>query len=440
MNEILGIDLGTSSVKALIVRDGEIIAKAKAGYDEISPEGWYAALCRALRTLDLSRIAAVGLSSQVGTYIIDGRDVIGWNAPIGREELCELTARYTKADFIREIAMPHPQIISYPLPRLLHITRHYGARAVCQPKDFLCQKLTGRLVSDPWSWRGLYHPARGMSDFFLRELGITAALPPILPPDAIAGEIHAPETGIPDGTPLHIGMNDYYCSLLGMGVTEGDLFDITGTSEHLGSIGPQLYPDTPMVSGPYLHGFVHYGVTASGGPSMDFGMENFGFTDVDIRRSLDRRAPIFLPYLGGERAPIFDSDARGSFFGISAGCDRRDLAYAVLEGNVFSLYSIYQALGEPACRRMLVSGGAAKDPVLGQLKADLFGCPVHALREGDTSALGAAILAGAERPQGDIVCYPPGGLRERLLPRYTIYASLYPALKTKFKQWKETIK
>ena len=158
MNEIRGIDLGTSSVKALIVRDGAIIAKAKAGYDEISPEGWYAALCRALRTLDLTRITAVGLSSQVGTYIIDGRDVIGWNAPIGREELCELTARYTKADFIREIAMPHPQIISYPLPRLLHITRHYGARAVCQPKDFLCQKLTGRLVSDPWSWRGLYHP------------------------------------------------------------------------------------------------------------------------------------------------------------------------------------------------------------------------------------------------------------------------------------------
>ena len=59
MNEILGIDLGTSSVKALIVRDGEIIAKAKAGYDEISPEGWYAALCKALRTLDLTRITAV---------------------------------------------------------------------------------------------------------------------------------------------------------------------------------------------------------------------------------------------------------------------------------------------------------------------------------------------------------------------------------------------
>jgi len=182
MNEILGIDLGTSSVKALIVRDGAVIAKAKAGYDEISPEGWYAALCRALNALDLTRITAVGLSSQVGTYIIDGKDVIGWNAPVGREELCELTAHYSKENFIREIAMPHPQIISYPLPRLLHITRHYGAKSVCQPKDWLCERLTGHLVSDPWSWRGLYHPAHGMSDFFLGERRITAALPPILPP------------------------------------------------------------------------------------------------------------------------------------------------------------------------------------------------------------------------------------------------------------------
>ena len=279
-----------------------------------------------------------------------------------------------------------------------------------------------------------------MSEFFLRELGITAALPPILQPDAIVGKIHAPETGIPDGTPLYVGMNDYYCALLGMGVTEGDLFDITGTSEHLGSIGSALYPDTPMVSGPYLRGFVHYGVTASGGTSMDFGMDNFGFSDVNISRSLDRRAPIFLPYLNGERAPIFDGDARGGFFGISSGCDRRDLAYSVLEGNVFSLFSIYLALGEPVCRRMFVSGGAAKDAILGQLKADLFGCPVYALREGDTSALGAAILAGASRPDSGTDIYLPGNLRERLLPRFHIYESFYPALKIKFKQWKETIK
>ncbi len=234
-------------------------------------------------------------------------------------------------------------------------------------------------------------------------------------------------------------MNDFYCSLCGMGLHAGDLFDITGTSEHLGCIEPTLHADTPMVSGPYLDGFVHYGVTASGGTSLQFGMDNFGFADVDILSALDRRAPVFLPYLNGERAPIFDGDARGSFFGIASGCDRQDLAYAVLEGNVFSLYSIYKALGEPAIRRMVVSGGAAKDRVLCQLKADLFGCPVLALRESDTSALGAAMLAGAPIPEhvGDL--YSPQDLRRRLLPRFAVYEALYPALKQHFKTWKETV-
>lgn len=363
--------------------------------------------------------------------------MINWSDPVGNEELQEIRSRFSQDCFIREIAMPHPQIISYPLPRLLHIARNYSAASVCQPKDELCRRLIGRTASDIWSWRGLYHPDKGVSKYLLNELGITLSIPSMYAPDTKIGGIFAPETGIPDGTPLYVGMNDFYCSLLGMGIKKGDIFDITGTSEHIGYIGDCLTEDFRCISGPYLEGYVSYAVTASSGVSLRFGMDNFNTENIDIERSLDRRSPVFLPYLNGERAPIFDSCAKGSFFGISADTDNIDLAYSVFEGNVFSIYSIYKALGMPSLNRLIVSGGASKNKVLNRLKAEMFDCPVYSLSESETSAVGAAILAGAKIENFMRLEAEPSGLKQRLLKRFDIYEELYPALKDKFKKWKE---
>lgn len=451
---VLGIDLGTSAVKLLQrFEDGQVV-KEKERYEEISPKGWWEAISRAMQRMELESVAAIGLSSQVGTYIVDDTEVISWNDPIGGEELAELKGTYSQEEFLAEISMPHPNIISYPLPRLLYIKKTYPAfQKVCQPKDFICEKLTGKCMTDPYSWRGFANlNVKTYSKKFLKEMGIAEdMLPQMIDYTEVAGSTlkHTiPGSGLKEGIPVYVGLNDYYASLLGMGIwNTGDMFDITGTSEHLGILEDAVNMETEMVSGPYLQHHVHYGVTGSSGASLDFGLQFSKTGEMDLGETLKHKPPIFLPYLNGERAPIWDGDAKGVYFGIQAGCSKEDMAYAVLEGVSFSLYHIYKKMGQPEAKVMYTAGGAAVNRTLGQLKAELFGIPVKILKEHDTSALGACMVAelGVGRYQDaretmsfgvqvEETLYPTGRYQETLKQRFAVYKELYPALKEHFKQ------
>ncbi len=472
---VLGIDLGTSSVKVLQrYADGTVI-KSKRSYQEISPAAWWDAVCRALSEVALPDVEAIGLSSQVGTYIIDGQEVIGWDQGIGAEELMQMKKQYSRELFLKEISMPHPNITSYPIPRLKYIRElHPDVKKVCQPKDFLCEQLTGNWVTDPYSWRGLANlETKKYSTYFLNAVGFTEDhLPKMIDETALAGytrERALPtadakgrgakpggvqkkhgSTVLPAGIPVYAGLNDYYASLLGMGIQNvGDLFDISGTSEHLGVIEPSVHVDTKLVSGPYLQDNVHYGVTASSGASLDFGLRLFESAKVALQEEQKRNPPIFLPYLNGERAPLWDGDARGMFFGISAGCSRQDMAYAVMEGVVFSLYHIYESMGKPDADMMRIAGGAAVNPVLNQLKAEMFEIPAAVMEEKDTSALGAAMIAAvgagwyvdiweaaAELCKIKERIEPAGTYRGWLEKRFSIYKKLYPAVKEQYKEFR----
>ena len=122
---VLGIDLGTSSVKILqYERSGKII-KSRASYDAISPVGWWNAICQALSELDLTSVAAISVSSQVGTYIVNENEVFSWNCGIGTKEVQEIKSSYSSENFLREISMNHPNIVSYPIPRLKYIKEHF---------------------------------------------------------------------------------------------------------------------------------------------------------------------------------------------------------------------------------------------------------------------------------------------------------------------------
>lgn len=445
---ILGIDIGTSSVKLLLrYKDGKI-AKSKAVYDEKSPKGWMQAIKIAVSMLDIKAVEAIGLSSQVGTYIINDTHVIGWDSGVGAEELNYIKNKYPKEKFIEEIAMPYPDILSYPIARFLYIKKNFeNIKSICQPKDYLCKILTGKCVTDKYSFRGLAHTNTGKySKFFLKEVGIDeSSLPPVASPEEMIGNTTADcfeKLGIPEGIPVYVGLNDFFSSIVGMGINEvGEMFDITGTSEHVGVICDKLYPDTKMVSGVYFDKFIHYGVTASSGASMDFAIREFGVDGIDIDKCLSNNPPIFTPYLNGERAPVFDSDARGTFFGINSSCTKKDLAYSVLEGVVFALYHIYESMGAPECNCIKVSGGASKDRVLNTIKAEMFNAKVCTLAENDTSALGAVqtvakALGFADAQFNSIidVVEPCGKYRDILLKRYNIYKTLYPSLKEQFKK------
>ncbi len=460
----VGLDLGTSAVKVLKRYDDGETLKAREPYSSPLPGGWWDAACRALCRVGLGDVRAIGLASQVGTYVVDGERVIGWNAPAGSEELEGVLGLLDGPEWDGEIAMRHPRIVSYPLPRLRYIQRRWPeAREVCQPKDWLLRRLTGEYATDPWSWRGLCNPPEG--GYSQRLLGLAgidpALLPPVIPATAPAGRTRPVVCGageIPGGIPVYTGMNDFFASLLGMGMGEGVIFDITGTSEHLGVIEGEYRPDGQMVNGPWLRGFAHYGVTASSGPSLAFG----GRLDEAVFRCPDGKAagkllddmrrkkpPVFLPYLDGERAPVWNADARGVCFGLSSDCDARDLAYAAMEGVCFSLLHVYEALGSPPAAGMRISGGASVNPLLNLMKAELFGLPAETVAEADTSALGAAMAAMvgcglypgwreaiADQCRASGRAEPAGRWKDWLLERYGVYRSLYPALETTMAKWR----
>jgi len=454
---VLGIDLGTSSVKVMkyTFEDDPLIVSEK--YESINVEGWLAALVSALKKLKLCDVAAVGLSSQVGTYVVNGKDIISWNENKGAEELREICEKYNRDLFVKEISMVHPKLTSYPIPKLLYIKRNFGEiREICQPKEKIMEFLTGKIYTDKYSWRGLCNMENGgYSEFFLDETGIEkSVLPEIRDIFSECGQITeeaAKLTGLNTGTPVFNGLNDFYASLLGMGILEeNQVFDITGTSEHIGAITSDVDVNSSLVSSEYLGKSVSYGVTAASGTSLDFGIRNFGFDGLSWE--LCKNAPIFTPYLNGERAPIFDSEATGTFFGIKADTTKQELAYSVLEGVAFSIYHIYELLMDEKCGGVTVSGGASKNPLLNSIKATLFDSEVSTLKIADTSALGACVVAAVgngmygsvKSAASDMVVkdctYKPNLNRELLLKRFEIYKEIYPALKDKYKRLKETEK
>ena len=456
MNEYyLGIDLGTSSVKGILSTPDGVRIKRKANYAEATVSGWREAirtmLSEMLSGLD-GRLAAIAFSSQVGTYVLDGEEIIGWQSSAGTEELAEIRESIPQQDFIRAIGMPHPALISYPLPRLLYVQRHRPAvKEVLMPKELLIRELTGETVTDVFSMRGIVHPATGAYATELMErVGITLALPPVRRPTDLAGYVTARAAevyGLPEGTPVYLGCNDFFAGLLGMGVYETNTaFDLSGTSEHVGFLSAALVPNG-VVSGPYFNGCCTYGGTKSSGVSCAFAIRQFGLDGLSADTVLES-PPIFLPYLNGERAPIFDEHARGVYFGLGAGTDHRHMAYATLEGVTFSLLDIAKHLSMPQPDRLICGGGSAVDPLMNRLRAELFGCPVLCTKENDTSALGAVMLAMlgagvfADFRAAIAACveyHEPiesdGEHRALLLRRFEVYRGLYGDLKDRFKEF-----
>ena len=397
---VLGIDLGTSSVKILSkYRDGTV-KKLKNTYEKPLPSGWWKAVEDLLKQISWNEVEAIGLTSQVGTYLVNDQHVIDWNSSVGKEELVWWKNNYDQEKFIEEISMPHPEVISYPLPRLKYMKEHFDhVYKICQPKEYILNQLTGEWCTDEYSWRGLCNlHTKQYSTYFIQELEMTKdILPPVKEYRKVAGytkEIDWISQKLPEGIPVYVGLNDYYAGLLGMGIGEpGQMFDVTGTSEHIGVLLEEMVKDTSLVSGPYLKHMVHYGVTASSGASVRYGLKLGNKDSYNMENIIKEKPPVFLPYLKGERAPIWNPYARGVFFGIEENCNADMMSYAIMEGVVFSLYHIFENMGKPPIHKITVSGGAANIEVLSQLKADIFGCSIEVVKEKDVSALGACIVA-----------------------------------------------
>jgi len=488
---LLGLDIGTSSVKAgLFDQGGQLLAKASAplvlyspepGWAEQDPLDWWKGTCHVLaevlRNVDPARIAALGLSGQCPGHVLVNADLL----PLGRAIIWRDLRACDEAVWIRDhissvqaqewIGTDPPGQPSSPPARLLWLKKNQKeawdqAVKILQPKDFIALQLTGNFATDWHSAYCLADPETGVyAPEYFDLLGIPLAKMPVAyDPTTIVGEVTSQAarlTGLVQGTQVAIGTIDAYCDNLAGGVIFGDrAVDVAGTSEIV-SLGIEhrveaegVYPSRLGKEGMFL-----CGPTQAGGDTLRW-LANCFFPELNGRLdflTMEKEAQavpagceglVFLPYLSGERAPIWDSNARGVFFGLTFTHTRQHCTRAVYESVGFAIRHILEiaegASGKIA-REVVVCGGGSYSQFWNQVKADILQRPVVPTAISATGSLGAAILASVGaglHPDLRSACDRMIIFRDVITPKrelaatyetsYRTYRQLYPALKPVF--------
>jgi xylulokinase len=438
---VIGLDIGTSSVKAAgFDRNGLLLGKAsepvalhspKPGWFEQEPGDWWNAACKVLNQLltviDPAQVIALGLSGQCPGHVLTGSDqepigrAIIWRDQRAQAESVWLEKHIPAEQAIRWTGTAFLQDATCPPARLLWLKKNRPAdwkltRAVLQPKDFISLKLTGKTGTDRYSAYCLVSPVSGIyeTDYFA-ALGLPVdKMPAIFKMTGVIGEVSkiaGGHTGLKDGTPVVIGTIDAYCDNLAGGVTRPQCaVDVAGTSEIIsmaaeaGAAGEGIFPASleegiTFVCGP----------TQAGGDTLhwlatSFYAENSRPVNYGKMESEAGLAPagsdglVFLPYLNGERSPIWDPQARGAFLGLTFHHDRRHFTRAVYESIGFAIRHILELAEKAAhskARELVTCGGGSRSAFWNQVKADVLQVPVRPAAVSETGCLGAAMLASA---------------------------------------------
>ena len=424
MASLIGLDIGTTGVKALALsEDGELLARAEVGYPlstprpgwaEQDPEDWWRATEAALEQLAMPEIAGIGLSGQMhGLVALDAsgaviRPAILWNDGRSQPECDELEARLGVE---RLVALTGNRALAgFTAPKLLWLRRHepeaYARIArIMLPKDYVRLRLCGEHAIDAADASGtllLDVGRRAWSDELLELLEIDPAwLPAVLESPDVSGET-------PDGVPVAAGAGDQAAGALGVGVDRpGPLSIALGTSGVVFAALPE-YASDPQGR---VHAFCHavpggwhaMGVMLSAAGSLrwlrDVAAPGEGF-DVLVASAADwepgAEGLVFLPYLAGERTPHFDPGARGSFTGLTLRHDRGALTRAVLEGVAYGLRDSLDLLRELGVEpeRGRVSGGGARSELWLRIVASVLELPLERPVVEEGAAYGAALLGG----------------------------------------------
>ena len=444
---LLGLDIGTGGAKGLLISpEGEVVARATAGYPlrtpkpgwaEQSPTDWWEATLVVLRELSRraeGKIVGIGLTGQMhGAVFLDQRGevirpAILWNdARTGAEchEIEELVGR----ERLGEIA-GNPALAGFQAPKILWLRKnepenYARVRHVLLPKDYVRLKLTGELATDASDAAGtllLDLRRRDWSDELLAALSIPREwLPEVFEGPEVTGKV-TPEVGrsvgIPAGTPVVAGGGDNAASAVGVGVVEeGTGLLSLGTSGVIFVHCDEPKPDPKGAVHCFCHavpGRYHLmGVVLSAGGSLRWYRDTLAAEEVAVAERLGvdpyelitgeaARVPpgaeelLFLPYLAGERTPHMDPAARGAWVGLSFAHTKGHLARAILEGVAFALRDSWvriRGLGE-APPELRAVGGGMRSPLWRRILAAALRVPLRRLVVEEGAAYGAALLAG----------------------------------------------
>jgi xylulokinase len=471
----MGIDVGTSAVKAAVVDDaGIVVDQASAPlavsrphplWSEQNPADWWAATNSAVSDLRLplrNAVRAIGLSGQMhGATLLDDRHralrpAILWNDGRSARQCAELEAAVPEMTQITgNRAMP-----GFTAPKLLWVRSHepkvFAATAkVLLPKDYVRLRMTGEMASDMSDSAGtlwLDVAKRRWSGAMLSGTGLDEShMPALFEGNEITGELRAELAeawGMPR-VPVVAGGGDNAAGAIGVGVVRpGDAFLSLGTSGVL-FLANDGYRPNPAGG---VHTFCHavpkhwhqMSVILSAASCVDWAARLCGLADAGAlfsmaeARNKPAEGEIFLPYLSGERTPHNDPNAKGVLFGLRHETDAAAIAQAVLEGVAFAFRDGMDALLATGAKieSIAVIGGGARSQYWGRVLSSVLRRPLTYRDSGTVGpAYGAARLArmGSEKASIEDVCTPPRILHvtepdDRLADLYTHRLSRFRGL------------
>jgi xylulokinase len=476
----LGIDIGTSGVKAVVLSEtGAVVAQGHAAlevsrphplWSEQDPADWWRATVAAVLAIPAetrAKVQGIGLAGQMhGATLLGGNDkplrpAILWNDGRSFAECDALEAAVPESRGITgNIAMS-----GFTAPKLLWVKKHEPelfaqVKSVLLPKDYVRLCMTGDKASDMSDSAGtlwLDTGKRDWSDAMLAACGLSRDdMPKLYEGCEITGKLRpeiAREWGM-EQIPVVAGAGDQAAGAAGVGVVQdGDAFLSLGTSGVI-FVATQEFRPNPARA---VHAFCHclpdmwhqMSVHLSAASCIDWAAKLTGTDGPAAFLALAEQAgaangpELFLPYLSGERTPHNDPHIRGAFLGLGNETTPAQIAAAVLEGVAFAHADGLDALREAGTHveELRVIGGGARSQHWGQILAAVLNVRLVYLDGGEVGpALGAAKLAqigvtGAS--SAEICTLPPIShsiepdrvLTERLAPKLAQFRAAYPALK-----------
>ncbi len=441
---LLGIDVGTSALKALAVDASGVVvgaatasygvARPRPGWTEQDPKDWWRACVRAIRGLWRQGAfragfpKAIGLTGQMhGSVFLDESDDVIRPAILCNDQrtAAECRAIERKLGLERIVALTaNRPLTGFTAPKVLWLRknepRHYRRlRHLLLPKDYLRLRLTGERATDVSDASGTLlfdvHQRRWSQEMLAALQIDPALLPPALESPSVSGQLtrHAARVlALLPGIPVVAGAGDQAAGAVGSGAVEaGIIMASIGTSGVVFAATKEPLTDP----GASLHCFCHasprlwhvMGVMLSAGGSLQWLADVFRALSPGRRRieewltSLAEGAPpgsrglLFLPYLAGERTPHADPLARGAFVGLTDRHGPPEIARAVMEGVAFGLRDSLELIRQLGVvpQEVRVVGGGARSRLWRQILADVFGLPLVSLPTDEGAAFGAALLA-----------------------------------------------
>lgn len=439
MKYVIGVDLGTSAVKILLVnQNGEVcneVSKSypliieKSGYSEQNPEEWVEKTTAGLAELieqyagDVNDIEGISFSGQMhGLVLLDEdkqvlRNAILWNDTRTTKQCQEIYNVVGKQRLLE--VTKNPALEGFTLPKILWVKEQEPqifeqASVFLLPKDYLRYRMTGNIhmeYSDAAGTLLLNVAKREWSNEVLELFGLSSKFcPPLVESHAFVGPVtaeFAEATGLSEATKVFAGGADNACGAIGSGIlSEGKTLCSIGTSGVVLSYEERNDLD--------FEGKVHYfnhseenayytmGVTLAAGYSLSWFKDTFAREEAfdQFLAGVDEvpagsNGLLFTPYLVGERTPHADSNIRSSFIGVDAAHERKHFARAVLEGITFSLnesIEIFRNSGKTIDSIISIGGGAKNETWL-QMQADIFNAKIEKLTSEQGPGMGAAMLA-----------------------------------------------